>query len=139
MTLILDDGTPVPVTQLTFSQWRHFMAAVLQHSPHAHTIWDVMACVRGPDTPSERPDMSPSEHNSAYGGRRHRKRQTVEVLRHVMFHGTCGGQARHREGTSVTLPPANERDHFDRHVALGASILGLTVKTKPRAECLKET
>src|SRR5688572_29161842 len=35
----------------------------------AHKFWDIITALRGPDSPSERPDMTPKEASEAYAGR----------------------------------------------------------------------
>src|SRR3990167_6500200 len=83
------------VAQLSLDDWRRFMAAFLRYNPHAGEAWDVLTCLRGPDSPSERPDMTANESAVAYTGRRKRKYNTVEVIRAAAFFGTCGGCARY--------------------------------------------
>lgn len=125
--IIFDNGRAVKVRDLSFDDWRRFMGEFLQRNPNAGAAWDLMGCVRGPDFPSERPDMRSSEHDAAYKGRRKRKYETVEVIRNAMFFGFVGGGARSHSGDSVELPPTNMWDHFDRHVARGANAVGLKV------------
>lgn len=113
---------------LPFDEVRRLLGAYL-HGPNGSSLWDVMAVVRGPDAPSERPDMERKAAEDAYRGRRERKRRTGEVLRGAMFFGAHGGCARTRTDiTYVTLPPRDEWDHYDKHVARAADILGLEVK-----------
>lgn len=126
MRVTFDDGTDLAVKNLSFEQWRRFMAEFMGRNPNASLAWDVMGCVRGPDSPSESCKMGSAEHNQAYAGRRQRKYNTVEVIREAMFFGVCGGGARHHKGDSVTL--AGLEDHFDRHVRAAANALGLKVK-----------
>lgn len=114
---------------ITFDEWRKWMKKILRESPDSGKIWDLMCAQRGPDSPSERPDMSPYDHSVAYDGRRARKRATVEVIRANSFGGMVGGCARSRAGDSVILPSRNTWDHFDRHVATAAGWLGLKVIT----------
>ena len=128
MKVTLDDGTTKKVKELSFHEWRLFMQEFMSRNPSSGLAWDLMGCVRGPDSPSERPDMSPSESSRAYAGRRDRKRKTVEIIREAMFFGACGGSARHHHDTKVTVPPARQHDHFDRHVLRGASAIGLGVQ-----------
>lgn len=121
----------VEVKDLTLDQMRELIGEYIQRGRDAGSLWDLMAVVRGPDYPSERPDQSAQDHAIAYKGRRDRKRETGEVLRANVFCGKVGGGARYRTDINyVTLPPANERDHYDRHVERAAGILGLKVKVK---------
>lgn len=93
-------------------------------------FWDVITALRGPDSPSERPNMTPEESSKAYQGRRERKYKTVEVIRSKAFYGACGGSARRRDGESVLLPPTECWEHFDKHVAKAAAVLGLKVEVE---------
>lgn len=110
---------------------RDWMGQVIKHNPQSGRFWDLITCLRGPDSPSERPDMTPEERNSAYAGRRKRKADTVEVIRAQAFGGAVGGSARYRvDRDYVTLPPMGEWDHFDKHVERAARAIGLEVKIK---------
>lgn len=132
MTLNIN-GESIKIKELSLDQWREFMAEFLRKNHiAAGKAWDLMSTVRGPDFPSERPDMSTDDHSMAYKGRRDRKRKTVEVIRNKMFNGVVGGCARSRQDDHVTLPPISEWDHFDRHVHTSALILGLKVKTEEK-------
>lgn len=113
---------------ISLEKWRQFMARFLRRNPNSGAAWDIMTGLRGPDSPSERPDMGVEERDRAYRGRRKRKYDTVEIIRHTAFYGALGGCARHHEDTKVTLPPRGQWDHFDRHVARAAQYLGLQVK-----------
>lgn len=115
-------------SKASFDELRTFMGQVIRYNPSSGKLWDLITCLRGPDSPSERPDMSAEESSKAYAGRRERKFNTVEVIRQNAFFGVVGGAARHRAGDTVLLPPSSQRDHFDRHVARAASVLGLKVK-----------
>lgn len=128
MEIILNDGTKIQTNKLSTGMWRELMAEVLRTSPSSSQIWDLMSCIRGPDTPSERPDMTPDEYDRTYDARRKRKYQTVEVIRHAVFHGVVGGSARHHADNQVKLPTKTVHDHFDRHMERGAKILGLNIK-----------
>lgn len=90
-------------------------------------LWDILTALRGPDSPSERPDMSPSEASNAYRARRLRKFKTGEVIRGVS--GLHAGEARYRVDTHVSLPPSDRWDHYDKHVWKAASALGLEIRT----------
>ncbi len=96
--------------------------------PAGGALWDVITGLRGPDSPSERPNMTSDESSRAYDLRRARKRDTVEVIRGKAMNGRCGGAARFRTDLDyVTLPPEDEWEHFDKHVARAARALGLRV------------
>lgn len=116
--------------EMTLKEWRLFMMELLRSNPNASAVWDIMTALRGPDSPSERPDMDPVEASSAYAGRRKRKYDTVEVVRAKAFYGVCGGQARSHADEAVTLPPSQQWDHFDKHVARAARWLKLGVKER---------
>ena len=118
----------------TLDEMREVVAEFLQSSPDAGKFWDLITCLRGPDSPSERGDMTREEHERAYAGRRERKRQTVEVIRYRAFGGVVGGSARHRDGCAVHLPERKSWDHFDRHVERAAKVLGLKVIVKGEVE-----
>ncbi|MGE3341550.1 MAG: hypothetical protein AB7J46_06675 [Candidatus Altimarinota bacterium] len=138
MRIILDSGKEVSIKHLSLTDWRRFMSEFMMKNPNANQAWDLMSCVRGPDTPSERPDMSREEHEQAYAARRKRKFNTVEIIREAMFFGSIGGCARFHRDTKVTLPPESQHDHFDRHVRRAANILGLEIQyqvdPRPAAE-----
>jgi len=126
------------VDNMSLNDWRRFMARFLCYNPNADRAWDILTCLRGPDYPSERPDMSPEESGRAYSERRKRKYDTVEVIRSAAFFGVVGGSARHHADDKVKLPPSSRWDHFDKHVARAANVLGLPVKTKgpDKTHCL---
>ena len=127
-------GQVSAASTITLDEWRQFMQELLRHNPNAAAVWDIMTSLRGPDHPSERPDMKPPEASRAYSGRRKRKYDTVEIVRARAFYGACGGQARSHVDTAVTLPPQHQWDHFDKHVARAARWLGLKVKERNDAE-----
>ena len=127
MKIILNDSQTVEVRHLSFLQWRQFMSEFMARNPNASLAWDLMGCVRGPDSPSERPDMTSSESAAAYAGRRKRKYNTVEIIREAMFFGSVGGAARYHKDSKVTLPNRHSYDHFDKHVERGANAIGLKV------------
>lgn len=128
MTIILDNGDKIPARDMSLSVWRRLMAELMTTNPNASSMWDLMGCVRGPDTPSENPSMSPDDFNKAYKERRKRKYQTVEVIRSVLFYGAVGEGARSHEDTKVIVRPAKQRDHYDVHVLRAARALGLSVE-----------
>lgn len=92
-------------------------------------FWDVVTALRGPDSPSEKPGMSQKEHDRAYGARRKRKFNTVEVIRERAVGDTAPGARRHADD-KVIVPPKEERDHFDQHVVRAAKRLGLRVEVE---------
>ena len=95
--------------------------------PDGGALWDIMCALRGPDSPSETPSMSPQQRALAYNARRKRKFNTVEVIREKAFFGVVGGCARHHEGDTILLPPTIGWDHFDGHMQKAANVLGLKV------------
>lgn len=124
----MDTNTPTPKT---LTEMRGIIGDFLQNSPDAGLLWDLITCLRGPDSPSEKPNMTSNESREAYGGRRKRKAKTVEVIRHYAFNGIIGGCARSRSDRDyVELPPTSEWDHFDRHVERAAQVLGLEVRVE---------
>ena len=127
---VIMEGKEVSVKDLSLTQWRQFMAEFMQKNPNASAAWNIMGCIRGPDFPSERPDMNSREREKAYSGRRKRKYETVEVLREAMFFGVVGGCARHHKEDHVLVMQDSNADHFDRHVVLAARALGIEVKHK---------
>ena len=129
MKIKLDNEGAVEVSSLSFDQLRKLMGEILSSNPNAGKFWDVITCQRGPDSPSERPNMTSKESSAAYAGRRERKHRTVEVIREVSFFGAVGGAARHHKAEAVQLPPSSEWDHFDKHVARAAKALGIKVET----------
>jgi len=102
----------------------------LLRGANGSALWDVLTAMRGPDFPSERPNMSPREASAAYRGRRERKYRTGEVLRAVALPGACIGARTHFD-TKVVLPPTDQWDHYDKHVARAARALGLGVEIIP--------
>ena len=86
----------------------------------------ILAAQRGPDSPSERPDI-PEQHDKLYWGRRARKASSGEVIRKKSFFGIGCVGARTREGDSITLPPSSRWDHYDKHMAQAAAVLGIKV------------
>jgi hypothetical protein len=113
-----------PGTKEMLKTIHHF----IQTQEGGDELWDILTALRGPDSPSERPDMNGDEARQAYLGRRERKYRTVEVIRGVAM-GQCSGARWHRD-TKVVLPPAVKWDHFDKHVARAAAALGLTIETR---------
>ena len=129
MKVILDNGEEVGVSSLSFEQFRRFMAELLGKNPCSGTVWDLLTGLRGPDSPSERPDLGTKANATAYTARRDRKYRTVEVIRAAAFYGTVGGSARRHQGDSIQLPPQMRWDHFDKHAARAAQTIGLKVET----------
>lgn len=100
--------------------------------PCGSRLWDLMCALRGPDFPSERPDMEPAASQAAYAARRDRKYKSCEVVREAAFFGVIGGAARHHPDTKILLPPSKEWDHYDKHQARAAAVLGLEVQETER-------
>lgn len=101
----------------------------LLHGESGKQLWDIITCLRGPDSPSEKANDDRATRDAAYAKRRERKHETVEVIRGIVAPGI--GEARFRQDISyVMLPPSNEWDHFDTHVYKAARALGIEVKTK---------
>lgn len=115
----------------SFEELRKMMGEIIDHNPSSGKFWDLITCLRGPDSPSETPSMTSAESSAAYSGRRARKADTVEVIREKAFFGSVGGAARHRDDRDyVLLPPREEWDHFDKHVDRAARAIGLEVRIK---------
>jgi hypothetical protein len=77
--------------------------------------------------------MPRSEHDQAYWGRRARKKSSGEVIRSVSFFGIGRVGARVRPGDTITLPLEKDWDHYDKHQAQAANILGVKVVTSADA------
>lgn len=101
---------------------------MVTHNSYGSDLWDVVTCLRGPDSPSEKDTMDKTDYQAAYKARRKRKHDTVEVIRGMSV-GQVGA-ARTRAGSSITLPPSAEWDHYDKHCARAAKVLGLDVHIK---------
>lgn len=95
--------------------------------PNGANLATILAAQRGPDSPSERPDMSGPDHDRAYWGRRARKSSSGEVIRRASFFGLGTVGARSRQGDSIILPPRSKWDHYDKHQAQAATVLGIKV------------
>jgi len=95
-------------------------------------LWDVLVCLRGPDSPSERPNQPEGVRESSYNARVARKMKTVAIIRGNTFPGV--GAARCADGDTVSLPPSNTWDHFDKHVHRAALALGLKVQIEEPAK-----
>ena len=115
---------------MTFEEMRECIGVWLK-GPHGGELWDLMCAQRGPDSPSERDNMGADQRAVAYAARRKRKFNTTEVIRQASWGGVVGGSARSHQGNSITLPPQEEWDHFDKHMARAAEMVGLTIKTAP--------
>lgn len=123
---------------ISLGEMREFMGEFIKHNPVSGRFWDLITCLRGPDSPSERPDMLPEVASRAYEARRRRKAETVEVIRGLAFGGVVGGSARSRTDRDyVELPPEDEWDHFDKHVQRAAQAIGIEVRTRPKREGVK--
>lgn len=118
---------------LTFDEQRIAIGIFLKSS-HGARLWNLITALRGPDSPSEKPNMSFDEQQQAYKARRKRKYNTVEVIRDAAFFGVIGGAARSHKDTKVTIPNSKEWDHFDRHVFKAAQAIGLNVEYGPGVE-----
>lgn len=117
---------------LTFAEKRAIIGKWLNGSDGCK-LWDLMCGLRGPDSPSERDDMTSAQSAAAYKGRRARKFKTVEVIRQKAFNGVIGGSARHHDDDHILLPPTVEWDHFDRHMQRAADVLGIKIVTEGRS------
>src|SRR4051812_31573094 len=106
--------------------------------PHGARLATILAAQRGPDSPSERNDMPKPEWNAAYWGRRARKHSSGEVIRQASFFGVGTVGARSRSAESITLPPEAEWDHYDKHQAEAAKVLGLKVDIRADAPSAKK-
>ncbi len=95
--------------------------------PNGANLAAILAAQRGPDAPSERGDMSGPEHDANYWGRRARKRSSGEVIRSASFFGLGKVGARCRTADHITLPPRQKWDHYDKHQASAAAVLGIKV------------
>lgn len=126
----LDSDFKDKVKNLSFDEQRVVIGHFLK-SQHGARLWNLLTCLRGPDSPSEKPNMSYDKKKVTYAGRRKRKYNTVEVIRDKAFFGVIGGSARSHEADLVTIPPSSEWDHFDRHVAKAADAIGLKVEYGP--------
>ena len=115
---------------MSLDELRETVGVIIKSNPNAGPFWDIITCQRGPDAPSERPDQSGPVASAAYAARRKRKFNTVEVIRSVSFGGFVGGAARSHEDDKVILPPQKQWDHFDKHVARAANVLGLKVEVE---------
>lgn len=110
----------------TLEEMQVLLQSAVSYAPYGKKLWDLMTCLRGPDSPSERPDQGGEENSRAYQARRTRKAKTVEVIRGKFV---VGGSARFRQDRDfVELPPEDQWDHFDRHVEKAANALGLEVR-----------
>jgi hypothetical protein len=94
---------------------------------HGSGLAAILAAQRGPDSPSERGDMSSADHDKAYWGRRARKFSSGEIIRAASFFGLGRVGARSRTASSITLPPSDNWDHYDKHMAQAAGVLGIAV------------
>lgn len=103
------------------TRFKERLATIRQWCHEDKGLWDLLTCTRGPDSPSERGDGSGAENQSAYKARRERKYRTGEVIRGVS--GLNAGAARNRVDEKVILPPRDEWDHYDRHVAKAVDAL----------------
>lgn len=112
--------------ELSFDEQRVVIGIFLRED-RGQKLWDLMTGLRGPDAPSERPDLSSSENRVNYDLRRKRKFNSTEVIREHAFFGVVGGAARHHMSDEILLPPTNEYDHFLKHMERAARAIGLKV------------
>lgn len=131
ITALAIDGLVPRYTPLTADEMRELTRRFLLNATTYETqrYWDLVTALRGPDSPSETPDMTKAQRDIAYEARRKRKAQGVEVIRHHAFHGAMAGSARSRsDRVYITLPPMSQWDHHDVHLRKAAKVLGLVVK-----------
>lgn len=126
MKIEVKTGELVPVSELTLDQMRQLTGEMITKNPYSGSYWDILTCLRGPDSPSESSNMTDGERSKAYSGRRARKFDGVEIIREAAFFGMSGGGARRHKGDTVTLH--GNGDHHDRHLSRAAEVLGLKVK-----------
>lgn len=105
---------------------------------HGSNLAAILAAQRGPDSPSERDDMDGESHKKAYWGRRARKRSSGEVIRSASFFGLGTVGARSRTDTKIVLPPHSKWDHYDKHMAQAAQVLGIKVEINEDAPCAEK-
>ena len=119
------------IKQANLDQLRAMIGCMLSKNLNSGRLWDIITAQRGPDTPSETINCpgAPGQ-PEIYKQRRDRKYLTTEVIRSASWFGVVGGAARSHSGTTVTVRPLKEQDHFDRHVIKAANALGLEVKTQ---------
>lgn len=95
--------------------------------PHGSSLAAILAAQRGPDSPSERDEMGSTEYQQAYWGRRARKASSGEVIRSASFFGIGKVGCRARSDKKIVLPPHSKWDHYDKHQASAANVLGIEV------------
>lgn len=106
--------------------------------PNGAALACILAAQRGPDSPSERSNMVGAAHSKAYWGRRARKASSGEVIRAVSFLGFGKVGCRYRKGDKIYLPPHDKWDHYDKHMAEAAHVLGLDVVITDQAPCAEQ-
>jgi hypothetical protein len=106
--------------------------------PNASSLAAILAAQRGPDSPSERNNMSGEEHKTAYWGRRARKKSSGEVIRSASFFGLGKVGCRSRTDTKIVLPPHSKWDHYDKHMAQAADVLGIKIEISEDAPCAEK-
>ena len=98
----------------------------------------ILAAQRGPDSPSEHGGVDSAEYQRLYAGRRARKHSSGEVIRAASFFGIGKVGCRSRKADSITLPPSNCWDHYDKHMAQAAKVLGIKViQSEAAPSCTK--
>lgn len=123
--------------ELSFDEQRVVIGIFLRED-RGQKLWDLMTGLRGPDAPSERPDLSSSENAANYAERRKRKYSSTEVIRENAFFGVVGGAARHHQAAEVVLPPTSTYDHFLKHAERAAKAIGLKVTNESDIKVKKD-
>lgn len=100
-------------------------------------LWDIIACQRGPDSPSERPYQPSRQAYELHTARRERKSRTGAVIRGLSGIST-GGASQRTDRDYVELPPENEWDHYDKHIARAAQAMGIAVHIVPELSIFKD-
>lgn len=114
---------PETIAGRTCDGMRKLLSAFFKEAPYGEQrkLWNILTALRGPDG-------SPT-----WLARKVRKAQTTAIVRYAAFYGAAGGSAKIRAGSVVVLPPKEEWDHFDQHVAKAAVALGLEIRSEKLA------
>lgn len=126
---LLKQGLEEELEKLSFDEQRVAIGIFLKED-RGQKLWDLLTGLRGPDEPSERSDQDSTVNAANYAGRRKRKYNSTEVIREAAFFGVVGGSARYHQANEIILPPGNEWDHFDKHMARSAHAVGLKIMDK---------